>query len=110
MTTEPSLTYSPLNTLKSVAENVWIVDGPLIWLGSPWSPIPFPTRMTVLRLGARDLFIHSPTKLIPSLKVEIERVGEPRWIVAPNRLHYWWVPDWRNEFRDVDIFVAPKAR
>jgi hypothetical protein len=44
------LTYPPLNTLKRVVEDVWIVDGPVIRFGMPWPKMPFPTRMTVIRL------------------------------------------------------------
>lgn len=61
-------TYPPLNTLKPVAKNVWIVDGPEIWFGMPWPKFPFPTRMTVLRLANGELFIHSPTPLTPPLR------------------------------------------
>jgi hypothetical protein len=53
-------TYPPLNTLKWVVENLWIVDGPIIRFGMPWPKLPFPTRMTVIRCRGGDLFIHSP--------------------------------------------------
>ena len=56
--------YTPINTLKPVAENIWIVDGPEITFGK----MPFPTRMTVIRLQNGDLFIHSPTPLTETLK------------------------------------------
>ena len=69
-------TYPPLNTLKRVAENIWIVDGPVIRFGFPWPKFPFPTRVTVIRLGAADLFIHSPTPLTPSLRAKIEGAGK----------------------------------
>ena len=54
--------YPPLDTLKPVAENLWIVDsGPL---GS-WMRLPI--RMTVIRLGSGALWLHSPTRLTPGL-------------------------------------------
>ncbi|HUU24995.1 MAG TPA: hypothetical protein VMW68_05460, partial [Methyloceanibacter sp.] len=62
-------TYSPLNTLKPVFENVWIVDGPVIAFGMPWPKLPFPTRMTVIRLAGGDLFIHSP----PAKRITVMR-------------------------------------
>ena len=65
-------TYPPLNTLKRVADNVWIADGPVIRFGIPWPKYPFPTRMTAIRLGSGDLVIHSPTPLTLLLKAEIE--------------------------------------
>ena len=50
------VTYPPLNTLKDIADNVWIVDGPAIRFGMPWPKFPFPTRMTVIRLASGELF------------------------------------------------------
>lgn len=103
-------TYPPLNTLKPVTQDLSIVDGPVIWFGMPWPKMPFPTRMTVIRLAGGNLFIHSPTCLVPELKVEIAEMGTPRWIVGPNRIHYWWIPEWRNAFPDAKIYLAPRIR
>jgi hypothetical protein len=102
-------TYPPLNTLKHVASDVWIVDGPIIRFGAPWPKMPFPTRMTVIRFDD-GLFIHSPTPLTPELRAEIEAVGMPRWIVGPNRIHYWWIPDWHAAFPDAQVYLAPRIR
>jgi hypothetical protein len=103
-------TYPPLDTLKPVADNVWIVDGPVIRFGLPWPKMPFPTRMTVVRLAGGDLFIHSPTPLPPELRAGIERCGRPRWIIGPNRIHYWWIPDWCAAFPDADAWLAPRIK
>jgi hypothetical protein len=88
---------------------VWIVDGPIIRFGLPWAQAPFSTRMTVIRSG-RELFIHSPTLLTTALKAEIGRLGTPRWIIAPNRLHYWWIPDWNAAFPDATVYLAPRVK
>lgn len=102
--------YPPLNTMKTVTDDVWIVDGPIIRFGAPWPKMPFPTRMTVIRIGSGDLFIHSPTALTSGLADEIQSVGRPRWIVGPNRIHYWWVPDWHTTYPDAEVFLAPRIR
>jgi hypothetical protein len=101
--------YPPLGTLKPVAEDVWIVDGPIVRFGVPWPKMPFPTRMTVIRIG-ENLFIHSPTPLARGLKNEIGRIGRVRWIVGPNRIHYWWIPEWRASFAEAEIYLAPRIR
>jgi hypothetical protein len=103
-------TYAPLNTLKLVVEDVWIVDGPVIWFGFPWPKMPFPTRMTVMHLGDGALFIHSPTPHSPELRGEIEKIGVPRWIIGPNRIHYWWIPEWRDAYPEADVYLAPRIR
>lgn len=105
-----AVTYPPLNTLKPIAENIWIVDGPAIRFGMAGLRLPFPTRMTILRVGESDLFVHSPTPLLPELRSEIAKIGGPRWIVGPNRLHYWWIPEWRTAFPDADVYLAPRTK
>ena len=104
-------TYEPLNTLRAVAQDLWVVDGPLIRFGPRPLNMPFPTRMTVIRLGDGDLFIHSPTPLSTELAEELERwAGQPRWIVGPNRLHYWWIPEWHSAYPQAEVYLAPRIR
>lgn len=103
-------TYPPLNTLKRIAENIWIVDGPVIRFGLPWPKFSFPTRMTVIRLVDGALFAHSPTPLTASLKADIERAGRIRFIVGPNRIHYWWIPEWKAAFPQADVYLAPRIK
>ncbi|HEV7275553.1 MAG TPA: DUF4336 domain-containing protein [Devosiaceae bacterium] len=110
MSDQAAVTYPPLNTLKPVAPEVWIVDGPLIEFGMPWPKMPFPTRMTIVRLRGEELFVHSPTPLVPSLRKEVGVLGKVRWIIGPNRIHYWWIPDWRDAFPEAEIFLAPRIR
>jgi hypothetical protein len=105
-----TMTYPPINTLKSVTENVWVVDGPLIRFGMPWPKMPFPTRMTIIRNGQSDLYNHSPTHMTPDLKREIAAIGTPRWLIAPNRIHYWWMPDWKAAFPDAQAYLAPRIK
>ena len=102
--------YPPLNTLKSLAADAWLVDGPIIRFGTPWPRMPFPTRMTIFRLADGGLFVHSPTALTADLRGEVEAIGVPRWIVAPNRLHFWWIPQWREAYPDAQVYLAPRVR
>lgn len=102
--------YPPLDTPKRVAEDVWVVDGPVIWFGVPWPRMPFPTRMTIIRLDGGQLFVHSPTRLTPALISAVGAIGTVRWIIGPNRLHYFWIPDWRNHYPDASIYLAPRIR
>jgi hypothetical protein len=99
--------YAPLSVLKVVAPDVWIADGPEIgmdWLGFS---MPFPTRMTVVRLKDGALFVHSPIAPDPALMEAVAALGEVRFLIAPNTLHYWSVPDWRARFPGATVFAAP---
>jgi hypothetical protein len=102
--------YPPINTLKPVADDVWIVDGPTIRFGPRWLTMPFPTRMTIIRTDGRSLFIHSPTPLTPELKAAVTTLGDPRWIVGPNRIHYWWIPDWHAAYGGAEVYLAPRIK
>jgi hypothetical protein len=98
--------YLPLGQVKPVAADVWIVDGPEIRFGYLGITLPFPTRMTILRL--RDgLFVHSPVALTPELAEAVDRLGPVRFIVAPNTIHYWWVSDWTAHYPAAQTFGAP---
>lgn len=99
-------TYPPLNVLKPVWDNVWIVDGPAIEFGPPLARMKFPTRMTILRLNSKDLFIHSPTPITKALAEQIKQIGVPKWLIGPNKIHYWWIADWKREYPDAIAYLA----
>jgi hypothetical protein len=62
MTNPAPLVYEPLNEYKPLGPGIGIVDGPLEYLtvAGVRLPLPFSTRMTVMRLKNGDLFLHSP--------------------------------------------------
>jgi hypothetical protein len=104
------MTYPPLDTLKPVAPDVWIVDGQTIRFGPPLFRLPFPTRATILRLSGGALLVHSPTPIVDALEAEVRAIGEVRFIVAPTRIHYAWVGDWRSRFPQAQVWLAPRVR
>lgn len=81
--------YDPINIYKPVAKDIGIVDGPFEYLtvGGIKLPLPFPTRMTVVRLANGDLFLHSPVKFDNRLADELQGLGTPRHLVSPNQFH-----------------------
>ncbi len=103
-------TYEPTDTLKPVTDGVWIVDGPVIRFGYLGLKFPFPTRMTIVQLADGGLWVHSPTELPPSLKSEIDALGRVRYLVAPNRIHYWWVGKWAAAYPEALTYAAPGVR
>lgn len=99
--------YAPLDTLKPVAADVWIVDGPEIRMDYAGFRLPFPTRMTIVRLGDGGLWVHSPTGADDVLFAAVSALGPVRHLVAPNTIHYWWVPDWHRRFPEARVHLAP---
>jgi len=100
-------TYEPTGIIKPVTDSVWIVDGPVIGFGYLGMKFPFPTRMTVVRMADGGLWLHSPTELSPSLESEVNALGRVRYLVAPNRIHYWWVEKWLAAYPDAMTYAAP---
>lgn len=83
--------YPPLDTLKPIAQNVWIVDsGPLPVLG-----MPLPVRMTIIRTGSGDLILHSPTQFSFALKAQLDGLGSVAHLLAPNTAHWSFMKEWQ---------------
>jgi hypothetical protein len=99
--------YEPLDVLKEVARDVWIVDGPEIRFRLGPLKLPFPTRMTVVRLPSGGLWLHSPIAWNETLANELVRLGAVAQIVAPNTIHYWWVGDWSRHFPAAQVWAVP---
>lgn len=102
--------YTPINTVKPVADEVWIVDGPEIRFGMGPFNMSFPTRMTLIRLPGGKLVVHSPTALTPDLAQEVKALGEVADIVVPNKIHYWWVRDWAEAYPRARTLAAPGVK
>lgn len=96
-------TYPPLFTLKAVARDIWIADGPIIDLYR----MPFPTRMTVVRLSSGDLWLHSPIAFSADLLEALQEIGPIRHLIAPNWLHYAHLQDWADALPAAQSWAAP---
>lgn len=102
--------YEPLDTLKPVAEDIWVVDGPVVRMAIYGGSIPFPTRMTVIRLGTGELFLHSPTALSDGLRAELDRLGPVRHLVSPNKIHYASIAAWKAAYPEALAWASPGVR
>jgi hypothetical protein len=104
--------YEPLNQYKPVARNIGIVDGPFEYLTTAGVrlPLPFTTRMTVVRLGNGDLFIHSPIAFEPALADRLQAMGTVRHLVSPNQFHYAHIGEWSRAYPDAVTWASPRAR
>ncbi|MGB8632183.1 MAG: DUF4336 domain-containing protein [Xanthobacteraceae bacterium] len=104
--------YEPINVYKPVAPDIGIVDGPFEYLtvGGVKLPLPFTTRMTVVRLSTGDLFLHSPIKFDQRLSNEIRGLGAVRHLVSPNQFHYAYIREWAKAFPDTFSWASPRVR
>ncbi len=102
--------YAPLNAPKPFGDEIWVVDGPEIHLHAFGLKLPCPTRMTLVRLSGGGLFVHSPVELDAELAGRVEALGKVRWLIAPNTMHYWWIPEWSERFGEAEVHAAPGLR
>jgi hypothetical protein len=88
--------------LQELAPDLWIADQPLRFLG-----LEIGARMTVVRLPGSRLLVHSPIAWSPGLAGEVEALGSPAFLVAPNRFHHLYVREWHAAYPDTRVHVAP---
>ena len=103
--------YEPINVYKPLADGIGIVDGPFEFfrIAGVRMPMPFTTRMTVVRLGNGDLFLHSPIAYDQALAAELRRMGRIRHLVSPNQWHYAHVGEWQRAFPEALAWGSPAA-
>ncbi len=102
--------YHPLNTLKAIDKDIWIVDGGLINMDMKIGTLPFSTRMTVVRLQNGDLWCHSPIAIDNGLMAEIDALGTVRHLLSPNMIHYAYIGDWQHRYPQATAWASPKVR
>lgn len=107
----PSL-YEPINRYKPLGPDVGVVDGPFEYLTTAGVrlPLPFTTRMAVVRLGNGDLFLHSPIAYDAALADELVSIGRVRHLVSPNQFHYAHIGEWSRAFPAALTWASPGVR
>lgn len=90
--------------LQPFGPDIWLVDGPQADVAG----FRYPTRMAVIRLAA-GLLIWSPVGLTDGLRAELDRLGEVRWLVAPNSLHHLFLGEWREAYPAARLHAAPDS-
>ena len=104
--------YEPINVYKPLAPDIGIVDGPFEYftVAGLRMPMPFTTRMTVIRLRNGDLILHSPIKYSENLAAELRGMGNVRHLISPNQWHYAHIGEWQKEFADATAWSSPGVR
>ena len=102
--------YQPINVLKSVAEDIWLVDGSIVEMFMYGTKIPFPTRMTIVRLSDGQLWCHSPIELTSELKSQVDALGSVAHLVSPNKIHYAHIAAWQKAYPESIAWASPGVR
>ena len=89
--------------LTEVDRDIWIADGPRVaFLG-----IPYPTRMTLVRLSDRSLWVCSPIRLDDPVRASIGALGPVRHLVSPNKLHHLYLDEWARTWPEAKLYASP---
>lgn len=99
--------YAPLNRLKPLASDIWMVDGGIVHMSYGPVTLPFPTRMVVVRLDDGGLWLWSPVAPDAALFEAVAALGPVRHIVSPNAIHYAAIPDWSARFPEARVWASP---
>jgi hypothetical protein len=63
--------------------------------------------MTVIGLRDGGLLLHSPVPCDAATRAAVDRIGEPRWIVGPSRVHHFYLGDWVRAYPSAVLCGAP---
>jgi hypothetical protein len=89
--------------LAEIDRDIWIADGPSV----PFFGIPYPTRMTVVRLSDGSLWVCSPIRLDDNLKGAVEALGPVCYLVSPNKIHHLFMGDWARAWPEAKLYASP---
>jgi Domain of unknown function (DUF4336) len=81
---------------------VWTAQTEVRFPGGVWLPL----RMTVVRLGSGELWVHSPITIDSDLADKVAALGSVRYLVGPNRVHHLHLGTWAKRFPDAEIWGA----
>ncbi|SLN72747.1 hypothetical protein ROA7450_04055 [Roseovarius albus] len=95
--------HAPFDTLKPVADGLWVIDGAPVQSG--W--ILRGSRASVARLDDGSLWVHAPTTLTENLLAELEALGPVKYLVVPNTNYLASLPMWQAAYKDAIVYGAP---
>jgi len=93
--------------LEEFGPQIWIADGPIVTAAAGFR---YPTRMAVIRLADRGLFVWSPVALAADLRAAVDELGEVKHIIAPNSLHDTFLAEWRRAYPAARLYAPPGLR
>ena len=88
--------------LRQLAENLWVAERPQSFYG-----LPVGARMTVMRLAADRLLLHSPVAFDPNLRAQLDAIGRVCFAVAPNRVHHLHAGEVASAYPGARLWIAP---
>jgi hypothetical protein len=89
--------------LTEIDRNIWIAEGPSV----PFLGVPYPTRMTLVRLSDGGLWLCSPIELNAALADAVRALGPVQHLVSPNKIHHLFLGQWAQAWPDAKLWASP---
>ena len=85
-----------------VAGQIWLQEYPIHYAGCD-----FNARMSVIRISALQLLLHSPCEIDAPTKDSISALGDVACIVAPGSYHHLHIPSAQAAFPNAETYICP---
>ena len=89
--------------LTEIDRDIWIAEGPSV----PFLGVPYPTRMTLVRLSDGGLWLCSPIELTDELADAVQALGPVQHLVSPNKIHHLFLGQWAQAWPDAKLWASP---
>ena len=84
--------------------DLWSAECVIPWQGGL---VPIPVRMTVIRIGGRELILHSPIPLTAALRQELDGLGRVAFVAVPEA-HGRFAEQAARTYPNARLLAAPK--
>ncbi len=88
--------------LSQFAEDVWVEARKAAFFG-----VETGSRMTIVRLSDKSLFVHSPVALDAETREAVDALGPVRAVVAPSVFHHLHVAAWMSAYPSAIFGACP---
>ena len=89
--------------LTEIDRDIWIAEGPSV----PFLGVPYPTRMTLVRLSDGGLWLCSPIELTDALADAVRALGPVQHLVSPNKIHHLFLGQWAQAWPEAKLWASP---
>lgn len=90
-----------MSVLQPLGPSIWTVEGPS---AMDLLVVPYPTRMTIVRLDGGDLWIASPVSVSKQLLDDVAALGPVRHLLSPTPRHHWRLEPWSALFPEASLW------
>ncbi|MDO5501200.1 MAG: DUF4336 domain-containing protein [Propionibacteriaceae bacterium] len=90
-----------MEILDELGRDIWVADGPI---AKDLLVVPYPTRMTIVRLADGGLWSASPVRCSKRTLDEVASLGPVRHLLSPTPRHHWRLEPWSVLFPDAQLW------